>query len=320
MPRGRIFLLLLALALLLALLAAVVVPSIGFADDIDTTTAPVGAYVQTSAGADTPGKDPPRFASCGDPPRPPAPTGTPSPTATTTATAPTRPPTAVPTAPFSPTPTAIAATSTPKPTSTRVHTPTAIAATSTPKPTSTRVHTPTAIRPRRGHVDAKTDIYPDTYAHGDRRHVDAHIDACISERAAGRNRQARIDSNSGEPNCSQTRPRPQLHPAPRGRTHPPVPNRVGIGLVDLRHPNRTDPARQRGPPGTRAIQRELADRPSTGPVQIQPAARRVARQPSRHIDHLRRRQSLRLLNLQRRPHRALELVTCSIYESSCSCS
>ena len=145
MPRGRIFLLLLALALLLALLAAVVVPSIGFADDIDTTTAPVGAYVQTSAGADTPGKDPPRFASCGDPPRPPAPTGTPSPTATTTATAPTRPPTAVPTAPFSPTPTAIAATSTPKPTSTRVHTPTAIAATSTPKPTSTRVHTPTAI-------------------------------------------------------------------------------------------------------------------------------------------------------------------------------
>ena len=153
----------------------------------------------------------------------------------------------------------------------------------------------------RRHVDAKTDIYPGTYAHVDGNsyahvahvdsnsyahvdsnsytHVDAHIGTCISERAAGRNRQARIDSNSGDPNCGQARPRPQLHSAPRSSAGPPVPDTLRIGLVDLRRPHRPDPARQRRPPGTRAIQRALAGRPSTGPVQIQPAARRVARQP-----------------------------------------
>ena len=174
-------------------------------------------------------------------------------------------------------------------------------ATTTPKPELTRVNTPTSTAT----VTA---------------HVDAHISTCISERAAGRNRQARIDSNSGDPNCGQARPRPPLHSAPRSSAGPPVPDTLRIGLVDLRRPHRPDPARQRRPPGTRAIQRALAGRPSTGPVQIQPAARRVARQPSRHINHLRQRQSLRLLNLHRRPHRALELVTCLTCESSCSCS
>ena len=51
----RIFLLMLVVVLSIALLAAVVAPRIGMADGMDPTT-PVGAYVQPSAGAVTPGR------------------------------------------------------------------------------------------------------------------------------------------------------------------------------------------------------------------------------------------------------------------------